>query len=492
MTLIKDKKIIEKELQEGVIRLIELLNSIIAKCSAAELCYFIASLNFMYIDEVKNKLDQNQSILRQNLSDIYKYLISLLASVQNLPTEFEKVSEKRLIENLVDCVRGINDKYQAINGINFYGNASLDTITNQVTIKIDKLSSDPFVKSLNSYGIRVQRNLNKDLELKSIETGIDEVLDGFAIFNDLINVAIGISTIEIKEIVLRLKNEIDLRYTDAYDKFNFKEKDVINSEDYNNHILFTSLLMFSKEHLLEIHPKINEFIEVFTFNPQDFDPFELRYNYIDKKSIIKLGDFYIISFELLVNSLHAGLHYSLLESDATKENYKRRESSLFEEKISGIALKYGFKTTERNVDLYEGKRNLGDIDLILGNADGRTIYVEAKSYSLHSNIQAHDPIEMQRQLSIQREKWESKVQQRIEYLKKHKGNSTVEYIIVTKKPEILSHFSDILVLNIREFEYWLENGGNIDFETLYTDLYDSDDYISDETLKECSPNWDSK
>lgn len=493
MAIISDKKAIETHLKSGINRLVNLLISIVNKeCSGAELCYFIASLNFMYVDEVKGNPEKDNFLLRQNLSDVYKYLISLLASVKNLPLEFEKVSEIDKIAGLVDGVRGINDKFQAINALNFYSKVFLDTETNQVSVHIDELSSNQFINKLNLYGIRVQENLNKELELKSFENALNDVLSDFIDFDDLVKIAFDISIGEIKEIIIGLKAELDIRYTYEYDNFTFKSKDIIDSKNYNNHILYTSLLIFSKEQLLKIHPKACKFVGLFTFIPDEFDPFELRYNYIDKKSIILIRDFYFISLELLINSLHAGLHYSLLDSMHVGEKYKKRESSLFEQKISDIAKKYGFETIERNVDLYERKRKLGDIDLLIKNSEQQKIYIEAKSYSLHSNIQAHDPVEMQKQLKIQQTKWESKVLARKQHIEKQTENKSIVYIIVTRKPEILSHFSELLVLNIQEFEFWLKNIRKDKFESIYDELYGGDRQISDKILREISPNWDSK
>ncbi|MBA7542947.1 hypothetical protein ES705_35272 [subsurface metagenome] len=56
-------------------------------------------------------------------------------------------------------------------------------------------------------------------------------------------------------------------------------------------------------------------------------------------------------------------------------------------------------------------------------------------------------------------------------------SSNFKYLIVSKSPEIVSHFSQYLILSINEFEYWLKTRDlNTTFEDVLKDywkIYDS-------------------
>lgn len=474
MTIITDKKKIEEILRNKIERLIAELCGKVEKCTVVELCYFISSLHFIFVEEYLSTDEDYNSFERQQKSDIYKFIISIIACIENIELDCDYYPDQLFITELIELTKDINRDFECIGAINLYCNPTYETDSKQIRLELDDLKSNEIVSKFNLYGIRIQHNLNRLLELKSLDSTINELHERYFIFNDLLIKKFDIEIDDIIKFVKELRNIVDYRYTAIYSKFIFKTDGLFDQAALENHVLFASIQTFTKDEIKAISPHILRFIDVFSFNSAEFNRNELRVHYIDRKPIIKLPGYYIISFDLLSPALQTGIHYALLDSDNTKEEYKSRESAIFEEKISQIAIKYGYNTIERNTYLFEGNKPLGDIDLTIRNANGRTIFIESKSYSLVTSIQAHDPLEMDRQLQRQKKEWEEKVLKRIEYIKKRDSVSDIEYIIVTRNVEILAHFSKLLVINLVEFEYWLKNDGNLSFKEIYDHLYDTD------------------
>ena len=105
---------------------------------------------------------------------------------------------------------------------------------------------------------------------------------------------------------------------------------------------------------------------------------------IDKK------DFFIISPEILLDSFFVNSHYSLLEAGELKEQYKKRYAKVFVDKILEKANVCGFEEVARDLDLYEGKNEIGDIDLVVKNGKNEYLLIEAKNHSIPMDVHFHD------------------------------------------------------------------------------------------------------
>lgn len=190
-------------------------------------------------------------------------------------------------------------------------------------------------------------------------------------------------------------------------------------------------------------------------------------------------------------------HYKLLESSFTKDKYKQKSSELFLTKITNITNRAGFIEIERDKELYEGKRKIGDLDLVLRKDDFYLI-IEAKNQSIPLDVYFHDLQSTKEQLIKLQNDWEKHVNERNDYLKKGHDKIGIgenfKYIIVSKNPAVLSHFSNISCFAIEEFEKWIEYSDcNMDFYTFYNKFYNHEEFITSinelkEVQKRMHPN----
>ncbi|MBI3519038.1 MAG: hypothetical protein HY062_06735 [Bacteroidetes bacterium] len=92
-------------------------------------------------------------------------------------------------------------------------------------------------------------------------------------------------------------------------------------------------------------------------------------------------------------------------------------------------------------------------------------------------------------LSTLKSTWEKKVLKRVEHFKVNHQNysipSTYKYIVVSSFPEIISHYSELLVLSTNEFENWLKEGRTSEDFKIITDSFYKihEKNYSDEDLK---------
>src|SRR5690606_31302238 len=134
------------------------------------------------------------------------------------------------------------------------------------------------------------------------------------------------------------------------------------------------------------------------------------------------------------------------ESDNVKEEYKKRYSDKFVDRLETIASKHGYVEHSRELELYEGKNQIGDLDIVLFNEQkNHYLLIEAKNHALSLDVYFHDFEATEKRLEYLTNAWEKKVERRYNNVKdsheKYGIGSSFDYIIVSRYPEILSHFS---------------------------------------------------
>ncbi len=468
MSNTKNKKVIEADLINDIKKDLAVLRLIVERCGIEELFYFLASINFEYHNGQARGADPDEKVIEIQHVDIYKYLIGYLLTEGVFEEKPSRNPDPLLIEALVNTVRIINSKYQGINLIHLFTEAELDTTTDQIKVDISELGKNERVQKFNKYSIRIQDNLQDGLGLKSLGQSLQEFYDEFNEHNDLFTTVFEGNITDFLNSIWRIHYLFLERVSKKESDFTITNEMLIDSTDLSNHINFSKLLIFSSEELGNSFLKI---LDKFIFKTAEFDPMELRYDQVSRTPIIKLGKNYLVSFELLIGSLQLNTHYTLMSDKSIGEMYKKRISSQFEEKIIKVAKRLGYRVANRNLMLYEGKNMIGDVDLILENSSiSHKIHIEAKCYALHANIQAHDPKIISENLNKQKEDWEYKVKRRKSRLTGQVNDGNIEYIIVTKNPEILGHFSDLLVLSLEEFETYLKNT-ELTFEEIIEEHY---------------------
>ena len=116
--------------------------------------------------------------------------------------------------------------------------------------------------------------------------------------------------------------------------------------------------------LLTTVSSFGQILERLTFNYENFNPKELKFHQITRQPFIAKDNTLVISPELILDSLFTNIHYSLIESLDIKAEYISRQASLFLDKIATIATKFDYTEVDRELDLYEGKNQIGDIDIL--------------------------------------------------------------------------------------------------------------------------------
>ncbi|MBA7542946.1 hypothetical protein ES705_35271 [subsurface metagenome] len=134
----------------------------------------------------------------------------------------------------------------------------------------------------------------------------------------------------------------------------------------------------------------------------------MQYNLIARQPIIEKDEYYIISPELILDSIFINSHYSLLEIGELKELYKMRSSKIFVDNIRQKAERFGFDEFARDLELYEGKNQIGDLDLVVKNGEDEFLLIEAKNHSLPMNVYFHDFEATKNRLSQLINEWENK------------------------------------------------------------------------------------
>src|SRR5205823_1819723 len=108
------------------------------------------------------------------------------------------------------------------------------------------------------------------------------------------------------------------------------------------------------------------------------------------------------------------------------------------------------------------------------------LLIEAKNHSVPMDVYFHDQEATEKRLKQLQKEWEKKVDKRQKHLQLHHSNygisSSFKYIIVTKTPEIISHFSSYLILSLDEFKRWIKTRNlATTFDDLFKMVYKLDD-----------------
>jgi hypothetical protein len=224
--------------------------------------------------------------------------------------------------------------------------------------------------------------------------------------------------------------------------------------------------------------KFKKIIDRLTFDKSLFNENELMFHQITRQPIIKIGNVFFILPELLLDSLFTNTHYSLIESKEVKQKYLSKKSSYFLDKISKLAKEHGYEEIEREKDLFQGKKQIGDIDIIFKNSEKHFLLIEAKDHALPLDVYFKNIEKTNNHLEYLKKEWDKKISRRKKHLeenhKKYDIDKNFTYIAVSKHPEIISHYSNILYLIIREFGEWLKTRKLTEnFDEFYNETYSS-------------------
>lgn len=452
-----------------------------------ELIYFIYNLKSMRIHSIQAKdLSESSSFIDNSfnlIEETIKYAIQLLAKhaspdfVLEAKTEYPIVNF-RLVDVLNKQCKMINSKYESESMIQLFDVELLDEDAKQLKINMDNIKEDKDAQKLFNYFLRIDRDNDIKKKNKQFRSDlIENFKKEYAPVRDLFEQAYGISVDEFCDFVNWLLDRSISEIEKAKNSFEYLDNGNVKDQSIQTMIAHIPSFLITIDEMNKQFPgKYSNVIEALTFNEEVYDECQLRFHLITRSPLIKIENFYIVSPELLLDSMFTNTHYSLLESSEVSETYKAIQANLFIDKLTSICGQYGYSEVERELDLYEGKKQLGDIDLILKDENNNFLLIEAKNHALAMDIYFKDVKKTKEHLDSLKQKWEKKVKKRVDFLKSHheKYNipATYQYIIVSRYPEIISHYTDLLVLSMAEFEHWLsKNRWSSNFEEITNNFY---------------------
>lgn len=218
---------------------------------------------------------------------------------------------------------------------------------------------------------------------------------------------------------------------------------------------------------------LNRWLRFLQFEPASFSIGELWFDRSQKGPVLVLGDWVVISPELLLDGLSATTRDRLLSNSRTRHAYQTAMSESFLGEVSAVFEAAGFVEIDalRNYEVMVSEEQpLGDIDRAY--TDGRTTFVvEGKNHVLPISVYYKEEVAVLKRLA-ETQPWVEKVRAREAELRRSppRGlNENFKSIIVTRDPEILAHCCDIPVVSKSELGEWLQT--NLSFTAFLASKY---------------------
>ena len=450
---------------------LQLARSISSVCGLGELfflCHYLHVVRAMQADDFSSGGLANK-ILAQLLAgaiiDTLKYSMQLVVKLGskafNKNTESGLLIDSQKCSHLIETVTKINSAFETRYLLTLFEKVEVVN-GKRLAVHLDSGFGDTRRNKFFEYFHRLDRNnQKKKSNLRTIQTTLEDFLAEYGPVSDLLEAETGLSAKDFASSIDELLNLLIENLKTNENKMSLLDNGNIDTDSHQTILAVSSSFVISKTFLTSNKAHLVPLLESLKFDSSTFDESQLKFPLVARTPIFSLGSAYLVSPELLVDSLFINTHYSLLESTKSKNKYKARYSQLFLDKITKIAAKFGYSEFGRDIDLFEGRKQIGDIDLVLESSEGQWLIIEAKSYSLPLEVYPHNYASCEDRLATLQSDWEVKVKKRLRHLETAKESYGITgpfvYLIVSKLPEILSHFSDLLVLAIDEFEYWLES-----------------------------------
>lgn len=438
--------------------------------------YYIHAIRILKSREVNNiqnmTIDRFNDVLYYSVSCIFKY--SRISKIQksNYPINLDKSILMTKISNHMHSL------YETYYYLTILDEVTLEGERNQyLKIDLNHIKNNPDKFKSFEYKTRFEKEITAK---KSTPLSHTDLLEKFAIkYTQYDSIAYDVFGLKIDEITTKLNTLLNILIENLKSNemsMPLLENGNIDAQNIETVRLTVKSFIIEEKTILKIFGKNGmKFIDHFTFQTPDFKPHELNFHYILRKPILKIKNEYIIVPELLLDSLFINFHYTILENKSYEHKHKQIMSDIFVDEIMKVGKSYGFSHFKSNVELYQGKNKLGDIDLIL-RVDGYDILIEAKNHTVPLSVYFGDHENITNRLKELQDSWGKKVNNRYKHLLENYDRYGIQkdfkYLIVSKYPEILSHHSNFLVLSINEFDFYLTNHASYNnFYDLFNDLY---------------------
>lgn len=461
---------------------------LLAKVSGyGELFYYLHYLHSIRLLKTFNNIPESEQKITEvyvnQLTDAYKYIIQLLLKYSQKKFVSKDNNSNYIDSELVilinQIVLQINSKYETLSFISLFNDLEVSGERDRyMRIDMKNILSDERLNKFFHYSFRADKeNDFHKADLKTKDNFLNHFKYEYELYSDLFELEFGMKLEDFIKLIDFILETITKQIKDNEHKFVHLENGNIDIQAYGTIMNFCFSLKVSKKIIIEMFgDNANNILERLIFKPNEFNENQLRFNLIARQPLIDLDNNLFVSPELLLDSLFINSHYSFLEAGNHKEEYKKRYASFFVDKIKEIALKYDYLEVTRELELYENRNQIGDIDLVLKNSKNHFLLIEAKNHAIPLDVYFHDFEATEKRLVYLQNEWEKKVQRRNDHLKINHANynisSSFTYLIISKSTEILSHFSEFLVLTLEEFDFWLKQDDlNLSFEKIFEDIY---------------------
>lgn len=437
--------------------------------------YYVHTIRILKHAEIEAftnmNVDRFDDVLKHTISCLFKY-----SDISTIPTSYtidiDKIIYITKVSNHLHNLHEYSSFFELSDNIEIID-------ANKKQIKIDLSELDPIKQKTFEYTARFQKSisLSKSKPLLHIDL-LNEFATKYAQYDFVSINVFGLTIEEIKTKLNELLNIYIERIQNSENHMPTLENGNIDIQSIEALKEVVKSYIFDEQTILNIFGKNGmKFIRQFTFKKSDFKSHELNYHYILRKPFLKIKNKYIIVPELLLDSLLINFHYTLLENKIHSEHHKKIMSDIFVDEISTIGQVHRFNHFKSNLELYQGKSKLGDIDLILRHDESDyDILIEAKNHTVPLSVYFGDHQQISYRLKELQKDWEAKVDKRYKHLlenyEKYGINKNFKYLIISRYPEILSHYSNYLVLSTNEFDFYLQNNAkHTRFYDIYHDLY---------------------
>lgn len=457
------------------------------QCQTTEILYFFYLLHYIrLLDKVESAeivSEKMVNIYQNSLTETLKYLISITAKygLGGEPATHQKHKnslKNSLIQFLIKHGNYINSKYESTGMLQLFDVTVSGERDQYCEIDISKGISDPTRKGFFDYFVRAEIDNENTCRFDTPESLFDRIKSEYMPFSHFFICEMGVTVEEFCDFIDYLISKVKTACAVVDSKLRLLPNGDIDIEAVDNIYLISQCFLLSKKQIYkEYGNKYRRVLNRLTFSNKEFDANQLRFHHVTRRPLIVQGDMVMVSGELILDSLFINIHYSLLESKTNGVAYREQQASHYLDKLVNIASKYGYHTVAKELDLYDGKNQIGDIDLILKNNVGHYLLIEAKNHAVPLDVYFKDYKKTKAHLHYLQNNWERKVNKRVEHLKSNHLNYDIgqdyDYIIVSRFPEIISHFSELLILSSHEFDLWLnEAQPHHRFEEFFKDTYE--------------------
>nr|WP_314643852.1 hypothetical protein [uncultured Pseudomonas sp.] len=451
------------------------------------LCFLlrVTRMLSMPVDGASKKLSHADQVSLDLGTESLRYAISLVAKHgqwcddTSADKPLDRFDNERVV-TIFQYTRHINAKFETEIVLNFADVSLVGDRGQDCRIDFAAGLNDPRRIAHLRYGLRIESASGGNDGILPIIDLMKKLHDEYSDVADFFAAATGVTLEVYCEGMLDLHAALVARLQEAHGRCGFHESGGVDLTHAESFIAIAKAMLFTDSELeAAFSPEFVAYLRRHPFDGTVFCDTELQFHYLSRRPFLFGEGFAIFSPELIFDSVLINIHFTLLENPVTKAKYMERRSAQFIDKVAMVASNAGYEEVDREVDLKEGRYDIGDIDLILRHPKtGHTVLVEGKGHSLPLPVYFRAPEAVEEHVKRTRD-WERKVQRRIDHLKGSSSSYSIpgtwDYVIVSLMPEPLSQHTHLLVLSIDEFEYWLgQDPRPTAFADLFSAFYDQE------------------